>query len=171
MGVYCKNCGEQPQVSYTFYDDHYSCKTCGHSEWLTTPDPYINYDIETYSKSSLANIESYVDVDASFSVTYKICDAIYNVDTTDIAEPILSTNNVTTMIKSISPTFDKIEYCCEKCNKKFSNKTFYTRHMNRKSPCVRLKSPIVPKFIDNKPKFDNYDIEQHLSDYAFSVEI
>lgn len=29
-----------------------------------------------------------------------------------------------------------VEYTCEKCNKTFNQKNDYTRHLNRKVPCV-----------------------------------
>ena len=45
-----------------------------------------------------------------------------------------------------------VNYCCEKCGKDFSQKSHYTKHMNRKNPCViesKIKE-IIDKAVDEK---------------------
>ena len=38
------------------------------------------------------------------------------------------------------------EYICDKCNKEFDQKIDYTRHINKKYPCVTQKELLTSKF-------------------------
>jgi len=35
-----------------------------------------------------------------------------------------------------------VEYYCEKCGKKFSQKSHYNAHLNKKNPCVYITKPL-----------------------------
>lgn len=49
-----------------------------------------------------------------------------------------------------------VEYVCEKCGKEFSQKSHYTKHQNKKNPCINEKKleEIIEKKIGNKNEIE-----------------
>jgi DNA-directed RNA polymerase subunit RPC12/RpoP len=43
-------------------------------------------------------------------------------------------------------------YNCFNCNKEFTDKSMYTRHLNRKNPCKKVDAENIPKNTENIPK-------------------
>lgn len=57
-----------------------------------------------------------------------------------------------------------VEYKCDKCNKTYTQKIDYTRHLNRKNPCIPEQKEVIVYACGNCKKhfLNNYNMKRHM---------
>jgi DNA adenine methylase len=63
------------------------------------------------------------------------------------------------------------KYTCEKCGKDFNQKSYYTRHINKKKPCIIQSSPIEIEIVDDEEIVHNKILVKDIIDNKHKIII